>query len=71
MTFPTAPAPHVVTPQGVGRVMRIVVYALAPTIVLHVTFFGVGLLVQIALGAVTALVAEARVVAPAVVGGDR
>lgn len=39
--------------------MRIVLYALAPTIVLHVYFFGVGLLVQILLGTATALVAEA------------
>ncbi len=59
MTFPTAPAPHVVAHDSVGRVMRIVVYALLPTVVLHVVFFGVGLLVQILLGSVTALVAEA------------
>ncbi len=59
MSFPTGPAPHVVVPDSVGRVMRIVLYALAPTIVLHVAFFGMGLLVQIALGSITALIAEA------------
>ncbi|MFC4314891.1 electron transport complex subunit RsxD [Steroidobacter flavus] len=59
MTFPTAPAPHVVAHDSVGRVMRIVLYALVPTVALHVVFFGVGLLVQIALGAATALAAEA------------
>jgi electron transport complex protein RnfD len=59
MTFATAPAPHVVAHDGVGRVMRIVLYALLPTVVLHVVFFGVGLLVQILLGSITALAAEA------------
>ncbi len=59
MTFPTAPAPHAVAHDSVGRVMRIVLYALVPTVALHVLFFGVGLLVQIALGAATALLAEA------------
>lgn len=59
MPFPTSPAPHVVAPDSVGRVMRIVLYALLPTIALHVVFFGVGLLIQIALGSLTALLAEA------------
>jgi len=59
MPFPTSPAPHVVTPDSVGRVMRIVIYALLPTVALHVMSFGVGLLVQIALGTLTALLAEA------------
>lgn len=58
MNFATAPAPHVVAPNSVGRVMRLVIYALLPTIVLHVVFFGPGLLVQIALGTATALAAE-------------
>ena len=59
MPFPTAPAPHVVAPDSVGRVMRIVLYALLPTVALQVVFFGVGLLVQITLGSMTALLAEA------------
>ena len=59
MPFPTSPPPHVVAPDSVGRVMRIVLYALLPTVALHVMFFGVGLLMQIALGSLTALLAEA------------
>lgn len=59
MPFPTAAAPHVVAPDSVGRVMRIVLFALLPTVALHVMFFGVGLLIQIALGSLTALLAEA------------
>jgi Na+-translocating ferredoxin:NAD+ oxidoreductase subunit D len=53
------PAPHVVGPNSVARVMRLVLYALMPAIAVHVAFFGPGLLVQIALGALTALGAEA------------
>jgi electron transport complex protein RnfD len=59
MTFPTAAAPHVIGQNSVGRVMRIVLYALVPTVVLHVVFFGPGLLLQILLGCATALLAEA------------
>lgn len=59
MHFPTGPAPHVVAPNSVARVMRIVLYALAPTVLMHVVFFGPGLLIQILLGTVTALLAEA------------
>src|SRR5690606_18404093 len=59
MIFTTGPAPHVVAPSSVGRVMRIVIYALLPTIALHVVFFGPGLIVQIALAIATALAAEA------------
>ena len=59
MPFATAPAPHVVAPSSVGRVMRQVLYALVPTVALHVMFFGPGLLIQIVLGVATALLAEA------------
>ena len=59
LTFPTAPAPHVVAPSSVGRVMRQVLYALVPTAALHVVFFGPGVLIQILLGVATALAAEA------------
>jgi Na+-translocating ferredoxin:NAD+ oxidoreductase subunit D len=59
MTFATSAAPHVVAPNSVGRVMRIVLYALVPTVAAHVFFFGPGLLVQIVLGTLTALAAEA------------
>lgn len=59
MDFPTAAPPHVVAPITVARVMRIVLYALVPTIAAHVVFFGPGLLVQIFLAVLTALAAEA------------
>jgi Na+-translocating ferredoxin:NAD+ oxidoreductase subunit D len=59
MSFDTAPPPHVVAPISVGRVMRRVLYALVPTVVLHVVFFGPGLLIQIVLGVATALLCEA------------
>lgn len=59
MEFPTSAPPHVVAPNSVARVMRLVLYALVPTVVLHVVFFGPGLLVQIVLACATALAAEA------------
>lgn len=39
--------------------MRLVIYSLLPAIALHVFFFGAGLLIQIILGVITALSAEA------------
>jgi Na+-translocating ferredoxin:NAD+ oxidoreductase subunit D len=59
MPFPTEAAPHVVEPNSVTRVMRLVLYALAPTVALHVVFFGPGIIIQILLGIATALAAEA------------
>jgi electron transport complex protein RnfD len=58
MPFPTEAAPHVVEPNSVARVMRLVLYALSPTVALHVVFFGPGLIIQIMLGIATALAAE-------------
>ena len=58
-TFPTSAPPHVVGPNRVARIMRIVIYALAPTIAVHIAFFGPGLIVQCVLGVATALLAEA------------
>lgn len=59
MTFDTTAPPHVVGPNRVGRVMRTVLYALVPAVLVHVACFGVGLLIQILLGAITALACEA------------
>ncbi|HEX7113558.1 MAG TPA: electron transport complex subunit RsxD [Steroidobacter sp.] len=60
MPFATSAAPHVVAPRNsVARLMRQVLYALAPTVAVHVYLFGPGLLVQIALATITALAAEA------------
>lgn len=57
--FPTSAPPHVVAPDRVARVMRLVIYALVPTCVMQVVFFGPGLIVQLALAIATALAAEA------------
>ena len=59
MSFPVTEPPHVVAPLSVARVMRLVIYALVPTIALHVVFFGPGLLIQASLGIATALLCEA------------
>lgn len=59
MPFSTAAAPHVVAPNTVSRVMRLVIYALAPTVAMHVVCFGAGVLIQIMLAVLTALGAEA------------
>ncbi|HEU4601663.1 MAG TPA: electron transport complex subunit RsxD [Steroidobacteraceae bacterium] len=56
--FATSAPPHVVAPDRVARVMRLVIYALVPTCVLQVVVFGPGLIVQLALAIATALVAE-------------
>ena len=52
-------APHIPPVATVGSVMRSVLYALVPGIVLHVWFFGPGLLVQILLASVFAVLFEA------------
>ncbi|AMN46296.1 electron transporter RnfG [Steroidobacter denitrificans] len=59
MIFDTAAPPHVVASNSVGRVMRTVLYALVPAVLMHVACFGIGLLIQILLGTLTALACEA------------
>jgi Na+-translocating ferredoxin:NAD+ oxidoreductase subunit D len=59
MTFPISPPPHTVAPNSVSRVMRIVLIALLPAVVIHLAFFGIGLAIQLVLGIATALLAEA------------
>jgi Na+-translocating ferredoxin:NAD+ oxidoreductase subunit D len=59
MTLATAPAPHVVAPNSVARVMRLVICALVPAFAMHVILFGPGILVQAALAVGMALAAEA------------
>jgi len=65
-------SPYLVSPVSVTRVMLKVLLALVPGIMAYVVLFGVGILVQLLLATVTALVAEAaflrirhRPVAPA------
>lgn len=58
--MPTMPAqpPHIVAPNSVNRIMRNVLAALVPAIVLHAVFFGAGILIQLGLAIPTALLAE-------------
>lgn len=59
MEFPTSPAPHTVAPTSVRRVMLLVIMALLPGIAVYVSFFGVGILINIVLAMLGALLAEA------------
>ena len=59
MTFATSPAPHVIAPNSVRRMMVLVLATLAPAVVIHIVFFGIGLLVQLSMGVIVSLVAEA------------
>jgi Na+-translocating ferredoxin:NAD+ oxidoreductase subunit D len=77
MRFETSPAPHVIAGYSVPRVMFQVLLALIPVAVAHVALLGPGLLLQLAVACVTALVAEAaalhwrgRAAAPALKDGS-
>jgi electron transport complex protein RnfD len=59
MRFDTSPAPHVIAGYTVPRVMFQVLLALVPAGIAHVALFGPGLLLQLSVACVTALVAEA------------
>ncbi len=59
MRFDTSPAPHVIAGYTVPRVMFQVLFALLPVGIAHVALFGPGLLLQLAVACVTALLAEA------------
>lgn len=56
--LPTPQPPHLVAPNSVSRIMRLVLIALVPAIVMHAVFFGTGIFVQLALAIATALLAE-------------
>lgn len=57
-----ASSPHHHNQRDTGAVMRLVIYACIPGILLQTWFFGVGVLIQIALCVVTAVVTEALIV---------
>ena len=59
MRFDTSPAPHVIAGYSVPRVMFQVLLALVPVAIAHVALLGPGLLLQLAVACVTALLAEA------------
>jgi Na+-translocating ferredoxin:NAD+ oxidoreductase subunit D len=63
MKFATAIAPHRVGFNTVQRMMWLVVAALTPAVIVHVLWFGWGLVINIAIATVSALVAEALVLA--------
>jgi electron transport complex protein RnfD len=59
MTFNVESAPHDIGPNSVARVMRLVIFALVPAVIMHIIFMGPGVLVQMILGTATALACEA------------
>ncbi|KXI28653.1 electron transport complex subunit RsxD [Paraglaciecola hydrolytica] len=61
MNFNLASSPHQHIRRDTGQVMRLVLYALIPGILLQTWFFGFGTLVQIMLAIVTAVVTEASI----------
>jgi len=77
MRFPNLSSPHVTARDGVGVMMRRVLYALVPGTAACVAFFGWGVLVNIAVASITALASEAlmlrvrgRPVAPFLMDGS-
>lgn len=63
MRFETRPSPHVHLGNSVAQVMRRVLYALAPGLLVLIFVFGPGVLVQLALAAATALACESLMLA--------
>lgn len=61
MRFEISPAPHAVPLTSVQRMMRRVLYALAPAALVHTWFFGYGLAINFTIAAVAALATEAAV----------
>ncbi len=63
MRFPTATSPHTLGPNSTTRVMAEVLLALIPGIAALVWYFGWGVVINVMLASVTALLAEAAVAA--------
>jgi Na+-translocating ferredoxin:NAD+ oxidoreductase subunit D len=57
--FPTATAPHLPAARSVRKIMLLALLALLPAIAAHAWFFGIGVLLQIALAVSFALLLEA------------
>ncbi|WP_371192855.1 electron transport complex subunit RsxD [Glaciecola sp. SC05] len=57
-----ASSPHHHNQRDTGQVMRLVMYACIPGVLLQFWFFGIGVLFQITLGIITAVVTEALIV---------
>lgn len=63
MNAAPANAPHLRPANTVGRVMRQVLYALIPATLAYVWYFGIGILVNMAIATIVALAAEAMMLA--------
>ncbi|MFT2091586.1 electron transport complex subunit RsxD [Paraglaciecola sp. 2405UD69-4] len=61
MNFKLASSPHQHAPRNTGQVMRLVIYALIPGVLLQTWFFGWGTLIQIILATITVVVTEAAI----------
>ncbi|MGO4894592.1 electron transport complex subunit RsxD [Flavobacterium sp. W21_SRS_FM6] len=61
MNFNLASSPHQHIKRNTGQVMRLVIYALIPGVLLQTYFFGFGTLIQIVLAVITAIVTEASI----------
>ncbi|WP_299074087.1 electron transport complex subunit RsxD [uncultured Paraglaciecola sp.] len=61
MTFRLASSPHQHIRRSTGQVMRLVMFALIPGILLQTWFFGWGTIIQIVLAVMTAVVTEAAI----------
>jgi electron transport complex protein RnfD len=59
MHFDTSPPPQWHSSATVGRMMRTVLYALAPALLAHVWFYGPGILLNITVALLAAVLAEA------------
>ena len=61
MNYKLASSPHQHVRRNTGQIMRMVIYALIPGILLQLWFFGFGVLVQITLAVITAMITEATI----------
>jgi electron transport complex protein RnfD len=59
MEFHTPSSPHLVTGQGVAEMMRLVIYALLPGLVVSIWILGWGVLFNVLLASLSAVTAEA------------
>jgi electron transport complex protein RnfD len=61
MNFKLASSPHQHARRDLGQVMKLVIFALIPGILMQTWFFGWGTIIQVLLAVVTAVVAEAAI----------
>lgn len=61
MKLTLSSSPHQRVQRDTGQIMRLVIYAMLPAIALQMFFFGWGLLIQLSIAIVTAVVTEASI----------